>query len=100
MPTTIQECGRLCHRRSRQGVLRRVTDAFQSDASQAPLFKLASELGATTVSAFTDRVTHLVAESHGGAKYVVRAVYQVADSPETCCSAHWTAKYLSCFRLG
>ncbi|KAJ7301135.1 hypothetical protein DFH08DRAFT_907203 [Mycena albidolilacea] len=37
---------------------------------KAPLFKLASELGATTVSAFTDRVTHLVAESHGGAKYV------------------------------
>ncbi|KAF7336075.1 hypothetical protein MSAN_02321500 [Mycena sanguinolenta] len=36
---------------------------------KALLSKLASELGATTVSAFTDRVTHLVAESHGGAKY-------------------------------
>ncbi|KAJ6530367.1 hypothetical protein DFH09DRAFT_1370743 [Mycena vulgaris] len=33
------------------------------------LFKLALELGATSVSAFTDRVTHLVAENHGGAKY-------------------------------
>ncbi|KAJ7766878.1 hypothetical protein B0H16DRAFT_374721 [Mycena metata] len=33
------------------------------------LFKLAAELGATSVSAFTDRVTHLIAESHGGAKY-------------------------------
>ncbi|KAJ6581823.1 hypothetical protein B0H19DRAFT_517938 [Mycena capillaripes] len=34
------------------------------------LFKLALELGATSVSAFTDRVTHLVAENHGGAKYL------------------------------
>ncbi|KAJ6531543.1 hypothetical protein B0H10DRAFT_2150634 [Mycena sp. CBHHK59/15] len=34
------------------------------------LFKLALELGATSVSAFTDRVTHLVAEDHGGAKYM------------------------------
>ncbi|KAF7326374.1 hypothetical protein MVEN_02623800 [Mycena venus] len=34
------------------------------------LFKLASQLGATSVSAFTDRVTHLVAEDHGGAKYL------------------------------
>ncbi|KAJ7137826.1 hypothetical protein C8R44DRAFT_337819 [Mycena epipterygia] len=34
------------------------------------LFKLALELGATSVSAFTDRVTHLVAEAHGGAKYL------------------------------
>ncbi|KAJ7047172.1 hypothetical protein C8F04DRAFT_1387638 [Mycena alexandri] len=33
------------------------------------LFKLAMELGATSVSAFTDRVTHLIAENHGGAKY-------------------------------
>ncbi|KAJ6473241.1 hypothetical protein C8R45DRAFT_409750 [Mycena sanguinolenta] len=33
------------------------------------LFKLALELGAASVSAFTDRVTHLVAETHGGAKY-------------------------------
>ncbi|KAF7354687.1 hypothetical protein MSAN_01382400 [Mycena sanguinolenta] len=34
------------------------------------LFKLALELGAASVSAFTDRVTHLVAETHGGAKYL------------------------------
>ncbi|KAJ7174295.1 hypothetical protein C8R46DRAFT_1080571 [Mycena filopes] len=34
------------------------------------LFKLALELGATSVSAFTDRVTHLIAENHGGAKYL------------------------------
>ncbi|GLB44782.1 putative twin BRCT domain containing protein [Lyophyllum shimeji] len=33
------------------------------------LFKQALELGATSTSAFTDRVTHLVAERHGGAKY-------------------------------
>ncbi|KAF8190003.1 hypothetical protein K438DRAFT_1971489 [Mycena galopus ATCC 62051] len=36
---------------------------------KAALSKLASELGATSVSAFTDRVTHLVAETHGGPKY-------------------------------
>ncbi|KAF5359827.1 hypothetical protein D9756_002948 [Leucocoprinus leucothites] len=34
------------------------------------LFKKAVELGATHVSAFTDRVTHLIAETHGGAKYM------------------------------
>ncbi|KAG5636707.1 hypothetical protein H0H81_007103 [Sphagnurus paluster] len=33
------------------------------------LFKQAVELGATSTSAFTDRVTHLVAVEHGGAKY-------------------------------
>ncbi|KAF7330964.1 hypothetical protein MVEN_02436300 [Mycena venus] len=38
-------------------------------ADKTSLFKLALELGATSVSAFTDRVTHLVAETHGGAKY-------------------------------
>ncbi|KAG7444267.1 uncharacterized protein BT62DRAFT_951949, partial [Guyanagaster necrorhizus] len=36
---------------------------------KAPLFKKAIELGAQTASAFTDRVTHLVAKDHGGAKY-------------------------------
>ncbi|KAJ7226651.1 hypothetical protein B0H12DRAFT_241686 [Mycena haematopus] len=39
-------------------------------ADKPALFKLALELGATSVSAFTDRVTHLVAENHGGAKYL------------------------------
>ncbi|KAF9525812.1 hypothetical protein CPB83DRAFT_858926 [Crepidotus variabilis] len=33
------------------------------------LFKQAVELGATPSLAFTDRVTHLVADEHGGAKY-------------------------------
>ncbi|KAF8628551.1 hypothetical protein AX15_003819 [Amanita polypyramis BW_CC] len=33
------------------------------------LFKQAVELGATPMSAFTSRVTHLVAADHGGAKY-------------------------------
>ncbi|KAK0467367.1 uncharacterized protein EV420DRAFT_1474679 [Desarmillaria tabescens] len=36
---------------------------------QPALFKKAIELGAQTASAFTDRVTHLVAKDHGGAKY-------------------------------
>ena len=35
------------------------------------MFKQAVELGATTTSAFTDRVTHLIAVDHGGAKYQV-----------------------------
>ncbi|OAX41931.1 hypothetical protein K503DRAFT_734711 [Rhizopogon vinicolor AM-OR11-026] len=34
------------------------------------LFKQAFELGATSTSDFTDRVTHLLANSHGGAKYL------------------------------
>ncbi|KAG2363840.1 hypothetical protein BDR07DRAFT_1281295 [Suillus spraguei] len=33
------------------------------------LFKQAFELGATSTSDFTDRVTHLLANTHGGAKY-------------------------------
>ncbi|KAK2460176.1 hypothetical protein APHAL10511_007855 [Amanita phalloides] len=33
------------------------------------LFKQASELGATTTHPFTNRITHLIAENHGGAKY-------------------------------
>lgn len=33
------------------------------------LFRKAVELGAQTAQAFTDRVTHLVAKDHGGAKY-------------------------------
>ncbi|KAK7053729.1 hypothetical protein R3P38DRAFT_2851788 [Favolaschia claudopus] len=41
------------------------------------LFKLALELGATTVSAFTDRVTHLIAENHGGAKYLCALERQI-----------------------
>jgi hypothetical protein len=32
------------------------------------------ELGATSISAFTDKVTHLIANDHGGAKYMVSAV--------------------------
>ncbi|XP_006458959.1 hypothetical protein AGABI2DRAFT_183783, partial [Agaricus bisporus var. bisporus H97] len=34
------------------------------------LFRKAAELGATHVSAFTDKVTHLIAEDHGGPKYM------------------------------
>ncbi|KAI9460325.1 hypothetical protein HD554DRAFT_2323900 [Boletus coccyginus] len=34
------------------------------------LFKMAFELGATSTSDFTDRVTHLIASSHGGLKYM------------------------------
>lgn len=38
---------------------------------QPTLFKMAFELGAISTSDFTDRVTHLIATSHGGAKYLV-----------------------------
>ncbi|KAH7884859.1 hypothetical protein F5I97DRAFT_1892879 [Phlebopus sp. FC_14] len=34
------------------------------------LFKQAFELGATSTDDFTDRVTHLISNSHGGAKYM------------------------------
>ncbi|KAH0833426.1 hypothetical protein J3R83DRAFT_12539 [Lanmaoa asiatica] len=37
---------------------------------KSTLFKMAFELGATSTSDFTDRVTHLIASSHGGAKYL------------------------------
>ena len=39
---------------------------------QPTLFKQAVELGATATTALTDKVTHLVAVDHGGAKYLVR----------------------------
>ena len=38
---------------------------------QAAIFKKALELGAGTTSAFTDKVTHLIAVTHGGPKYKV-----------------------------
>ncbi|KAF9450451.1 hypothetical protein P691DRAFT_725915 [Macrolepiota fuliginosa MF-IS2] len=37
---------------------------------KSSLFKKAVELGAVHVFAFTDKVTHLIAEAHGGAKYI------------------------------
>jgi hypothetical protein len=73
----------------------------QSDTSQPALFKLAIELGATSVRAFTDRVTHLVAENHGGAKYFVSELdVVVCCSAKTRRSARWNEKSLSCCHLG
>ncbi|KAG5721488.1 S-M checkpoint control protein rad4 [Termitomyces sp. T112] len=54
----------LCPRPFR-GVVLCATGAFDKPT----IFKQAVELGATTTSAFTDRVTHLIAVDHGGAKY-------------------------------
>ncbi|KAG6853350.1 hypothetical protein C0991_005081, partial [Blastosporella zonata] len=48
-----------------RGVTLCATGAFDKPT----LYKQAMELGAATTSAFTDRVTHLVAVEHGGAKY-------------------------------
>ncbi|KAK7046773.1 hypothetical protein R3P38DRAFT_3346388 [Favolaschia claudopus] len=39
------------------------------NVDKATLSKLASDLGAASISVFTDRVTHLIAEEHGGSKY-------------------------------
>lgn len=50
---------------------------------QPTLFKLAFELGAVSTSDFTDRVTHLIADSHGGAKYLVRLL-----DPQVFVAAH------------
>jgi len=63
----------MCHWSAGQGKL------FTADATsnrlmfrlQPTLFKQAVELGATCTPAFTDRVTHLIAVDHGGAKYMV-----------------------------
>ncbi|TEB31512.1 hypothetical protein FA13DRAFT_1663343, partial [Coprinellus micaceus] len=38
-------------------------------SDKAAIFKKALELGASTTSAFTDKVSHLVAVAHGGLKY-------------------------------
>jgi hypothetical protein len=38
---------------------------------KSTIFKQAVELGTTCTPAFADRVTHLVASGHGGAKYMV-----------------------------
>ncbi|KAG1735309.1 uncharacterized protein EDB91DRAFT_1144813 [Suillus paluster] len=46
-----------------------VTICATGTMDKPTLFKQAFELGATSTSDFTDRVTHLLANSHGGAKY-------------------------------
>ncbi|KAG0705816.1 hypothetical protein DFH29DRAFT_904916, partial [Suillus ampliporus] len=48
---------------------RAVTLCATGTMDKPTLFKQAFELGATSTSDFTDRVTHLLANSHGGAKY-------------------------------
>ncbi|KAG2147749.1 uncharacterized protein EDB93DRAFT_1146459 [Suillus bovinus] len=48
---------------------RGVTLCATGTMDKATLFKQAFELGATSTSDFTDRVTHLIANNHGGAKY-------------------------------
>ncbi|KDQ24788.1 hypothetical protein PLEOSDRAFT_1047578 [Pleurotus ostreatus PC15] len=50
--------------------LRGVVVCATGIADKPTLFKQAVELGALAMSAFTDRVTHLVAVGHGGAKYM------------------------------
>ena len=45
------------------------------DRWQSTVFAKAGEMGASTTSAFTDYVTHLIAEEHGGAKYWVRTFH-------------------------
>lgn len=45
------------------------------------MFKRAIELGAQTMNAFTDRVTHLIADDHGGAKYAV-CTFDLGQSPK------------------
>lgn len=39
---------------------------------QSTIFPKVGEMGANTTAAFTDFVTHLIAEEHGGPKYWVR----------------------------
>ena len=46
---------------------------------QSTLFKQAFELGAISTSDFTDRVTHLIASAHGGAKYMASLTTNFAE---------------------
>ena len=59
-------------RNNGQGPSHTSSDTHTHPSTQPTLFKMAFELGATSTSDFTDRVTHLIASSHGGAKYMVR----------------------------
>jgi hypothetical protein len=62
------------HRDSGQGVSSRHNRPVWTCLTchfQPTLFKQACELGATSTSAFTVRVTHLLAANHSGAKYWV-----------------------------
>jgi len=66
----------MCHWSPGQGKLFKVDKVDATSIRpmfrlQPTLFKQAVELGATCTPAFTDRVTHLVAVDHGGAKYMV-----------------------------
>jgi DNA replication regulator DPB11 len=47
---------------------------------QSTILPKAGEMGANTTAAFTDYVTHLIADEHGGAKYWVR--YLGGSSPQ------------------
>ncbi|KAL4066709.1 hypothetical protein J3A83DRAFT_4259044 [Scleroderma citrinum] len=47
-----------------------VTLCATGQIDKSTLFKQAFELGALSTSDFTDKVTHLVANTHGGAKYM------------------------------
>jgi len=49
--------------------------SFHWPRPQSIIFPKAGEMGASTTAAFTDYVTHLVAEDHGGAKYSVRTFH-------------------------
>ena len=44
---------------------------FNEICWQSTIFPKVGEMGANTTAAFTDYVTHLIAEEHGGAKYWV-----------------------------
>ncbi|THH08112.1 hypothetical protein EW146_g9100 [Bondarzewia mesenterica] len=62
----------MCHWcRQGEGSVHRVRARLElSLRFQSSLFAKAGEMGADTTSDFTDRVTHLIADDHGGAKYM------------------------------
>jgi DNA replication regulator DPB11 len=53
--------------------------AGADSSPQASLFKKAVEIGAKPLSDLTDKVTHLVAEEYGSAKYKVRGAVTVSN---------------------
>ncbi|KAF9223241.1 hypothetical protein BS17DRAFT_833222 [Gyrodon lividus] len=69
--------------------LKGVTVCATGVIDKPTLFKMAFELGATSTSDFTDRVTHLISNSHGGAKYMCAIERKIPImTPEWITEAH------------
>lgn len=101
MSETFQGSYHMCHRNNGQGPSHQPIPIPKLNTSVQPtLFKMAFELGAGSTSDFTDRVTHLIASSHGGAKYLVCSHEQPPLVLTHVPSVPSSARYLSWIRTG